>query len=342
MKSNGNDVEWMREELGRLRGELARVTRQRDILKARVRKNPGSVIGRYEEIKAQEGEYSVRELCEAMEVSRSGYYGWRGRVPSAREVMNLSLLEVIQKIFCEHRGRYGSRRIMVVLERMGQGCNHKRVERLMRENGLRGRSRARSQPRTTNSTHSELIAPNLLVGRGKPTAVDQIWVTDITYLRTEEGWVYLAAVMDLFSRRIIGWSLQESLELGLPLEALDRALARRGGAVGVIHHSDRGCQYASRRYCEALEERGFCRSMSREGHGFDNMAIESFWSTLKTEMRVEREGLRRIEVSGRVKDYIEVYYNRVRLHSALGYSSPREFEVKPRSRKKRSTLRNFL
>ncbi len=342
MKTNGSEVGGVGSGLGsgeraagleaeirKLRDELARVTRQGEILKMIVGKNRGSVTSRYEQIKALSAEFSVNELCETLEVSRSGYYRWMHRAPSKRAVANTALVQEIKRIFWKHRRRYGSPRITAALRRLGHRCNPKRVARLMREHGLRGRPRRSRQPRTTNSNHSGPIAPNLLEGKGFPTAVDQIWVADITYLPTREGWVYLAAVMDLYSRRILGWSLQATLGSKLPLEALERALARRGEASGVIHHSDRGCQYASQRYREALEEREFCRSMSRRGHGYDNSAIESFWSTLKGEMRVDGDGLPRTEVGLRVCDYIEAYYNDKRLHSALEYRSPVEFEDEP-------------
>ncbi len=329
MKRKGSDVGGVRveAELRKLRRELARVTRQSEILRASVGKNLGSVKDRYKQIEGLDGVYSVTELCKVLEVSRSGYYQWRDRRPSQRAVEDQVLLAEIKKIFWKHRGFYGSPRVTAALRRLGFHCNHKRVERLMREHQLQGRSRRRTRPQTTNSQHGGPIAPFLLEGGRRPTAVDQIWVTDITYLPTRDGWAYLAAVMDLFSRRILGWSVKGTLGAGLPLEALEQAMARRGEVSGVIHHSDRGCQYASRRYREALDQREFCRSMCRQGIGCDNGAMESFWSTMKAEMRLEGGIRGRFELGLIVYEYIEVYYNEERAHSALGFRSPMEFEV---------------
>lgn len=241
--------------------------------------------------------------------------------------MNAELTQRISEIFAEHKGRYGSPRMNAALRREGHRCNHKRVERIMRENGLRARSKRRWRPRTTNSKHSQPIAPNRLHDRAAPQALNEVWVQDITYLPTAEGWLYLAGVLDLHSRRVIGWSMQETLETSLPLAALQMALQHRGNPTEVIHHSDRGCQYASHEYRAVLRERGLIASMSRKANCYDNAAMESFWSSLKTEL--QSEGLDRLpkrNVRQIVFEYIESYYNRQRLHSSLGYQSPVEFE----------------
>lgn len=241
--------------------------------------------------------------------------------------MNQELSKMIHRIFAEHRGRYGSPRITATLRRAGYTCNHKRVERIMRENGLQARARQHWKPRTTDSRHPHPIAPNLLLERAAPKAVNEVWVEDITYLPTAEGWLYLAAVLDLYSRRLIGWSMQETLETRLPLAALQMALVQRGQPGQVIHHSDRGVQYASAAYREVLDENGFQASMSRKANCYDNAAMESFWSTLKTELRDEHlQALPKAAVRQLVFEYIEAYYNRRRLHSSLGYNTPVEFE----------------
>ena len=234
---------------------------------------------------------------------------------------------MIERIFSEHQGRYGSPRVTHALHGQGKKCNHKRVERIMREKGLQARSRRRFKPRTTDSKHSHPIAPNYLQERAQTKAINEVWVQDITYLRTAEGWLYLAAVLDLHSRRVIGWSMQETLETCLPLAALDMALKRRGHPGQVIHHSDRGCQYASREYRSVLAANGLIASMSRKGNCYDNATMESFWSSLKTELLHERlDRLPNASVQQIVFEYIESYYNRRRLHSSLGYQSPVEFE----------------
>lgn len=268
----------------------------------------------------------VRELCSLLGVARSGYYEWLQGKESARAASNRLLVEQIRQSFQAHRGNYGSPRITQELRRQGQGCNHKRVERLMRENGLKGRVSRGRRVRTTNSNHDQPIAPNLLLGRPAPNKVDEVWVADITYVPTAEGWMFLAAVMDLYSRQIIGWSLWENLEAGGPLQALGRALLKRGHPRGVIHHSDRGIQYASGRYRRQLECSGFIASMSRRGNCYDNAAMESFWSTLKREALEESQTWSKDRVRREIFEYIEASYNRRRLHSSLGYRSPVEFE----------------
>ena len=234
---------------------------------------------------------------------------------------------MIEKIFAEHKGRYGSPRVTEALRREGKKCNHKRVERIMREKGLQARSRRRYRPRTTDSKHRHPIAPNHLQDRAKAKGINEVWLQDITYLPTADGWLYLAGVLDLHSRRLIGWSMQETLETRLPLAALEMALKSRGHPRDVIHHSDRGCQYASQEYRSVLAENGLLASMSRKGNCYDNATMESFWSSLKTELHDERlDRLSKPEVQQLVFEYIEAYYNRRRLHSSLGYRSPVEFE----------------
>ncbi len=271
-------------------------------------------------------DYPVGPLCQAVQVARSGYYGWlKGQEP-AREMANVQLVEQIKTIYEAKRGTYGSPRITHELRRAGQKCNHKRVERLMRQQGLEGRTGKKRKVRTTNSDHDQPVAPNLLLERAAPQKTDEVWVADITYVPTAQGWLFVAAVMDLYSRQILGWSIWESLEAGGAIQALNRALAKRRYPRGVIHHSDRGIQYACREYRQQLERCGLVASMSRKANCYDNAAMEAFWSTLKREALEEsadwsKDRLRRV-----IFEYIESIYNRSRLHSSLEYQSPVDFE----------------
>lgn len=268
----------------------------------------------------------MSELCELLQVARSGYYAWQESPEGMRARENQCLSAQIEQVYREHRGCYGSPRITAQLRRQGQGCNHKRVERLMRQAGLAGRRGQRRRPRTTQSDHDQPIAPNLLLGRAAPNRVDEVWVADITYIPTAEGWLYLAAIMDLYSRQIIGWSLWESLAAPLTLQALQRALMKRNYPPGVIHHSDQGVQYATRDYRQQLRRCGLVASMSRRGNCYDNAAMEAFWSTLKREALEESADWTKNRVRQEVFEFIEAIYNRKRLHSSLGYNSPVDFE----------------
>jgi putative transposase len=268
----------------------------------------------------------VSAVCLLLGVTRSGYYAWRHRAQGARAVRNQALCGLIAACFQAHEGTYGSPRITEDLRQRGEVCNRKRIERLMREKGLRAHAKRPWRPRTTDSRHDDPIAPNLLLGRAKPERPNEVWVTDITYLRTNEGWLYLAGVLDLCSRKLIGWSLQEHLGTSLPKAALEMALCNRGHPRGVIHHSDRGCQYASQEYRSALSEAGLVASMSRRGNCYDNATMESFWSTLKNEDLQHSKVLSSEIVRQKVFTFIELKYNRTRLHSSLGYQSPVDFE----------------
>lgn len=272
-------------------------------------------------------EESVADLCALLGVARSGYYAWLKGRQSARARSNQLLLAEIRQAFKDHRGAYGSPRITAALRAKGQKCNHKRVERLMQQDGLQGRSSRPRKVRTTDSDHHEPVAPNLLRDQPAPTKTDEVWVTDITYIPTAQGWLFLAAVMDLYSRQILGWSLWENLEAGGPLQALARALHKRGHPRGVIHHSDRGVQYASLLYRQQLQRAGLIASMSRKGNCYDNAAMEAFWSTLKREALSQSVDWSKDRVRREVFEYIEAIYNRRRLHSSLGYQSPVDFET---------------
>ena len=271
-------------------------------------------------------EYPLRDLCAALEVSRSGYYAWRNRSETARGVANRLLTAEIQRVYHLKKGNYGSPRVTEHLRQEGHKCNRKRVERLMRQAGLKARTSRKRRVCTTNSDHDQPIAPNLLLGRAAPTRPNEVWVADITYMPTADGWLFLAAVMDLYSRQILGWSVWENLEAGGALQALRRALVNRDYPKGVIHHSDRGVQYACHTYRAELRVREFVPSMSRRGNCYDNAAMEAFWSTLKREAMSESAAWSKDRVRRELFQYIEGNYNQNRLHSSLGYQSPVDFE----------------
>jgi putative transposase len=284
------------------------------------------VTRRYQIIQELSKEHTVAELCDLLSVARSGYYARSKRSESASAQLNVTLCGRIQELFEKNRKRYGSPRITFGLRQEGYACNHKRVERLMRQQGLRARTRRRYRPKTTDSQQPHPIAPNLLLERAAPVRPDEVWVTDITYLPTAEGWLYLAGVMDLYSRKVIGWTMQETLETCLPLRALNMALTQRGHPLNVLHHSDRGCQYASLQYRQELASNQITASMSRKANCYDNATMESFWSTLKTELPEKTDSLPKNSVQRMVFAYIEAYYNRERYHSSLQYKSPVDFE----------------
>ena len=271
-------------------------------------------------------EYPVRMLCAVLGVNRSGYYGWCRAKESARALANRLLVEQIARVYHQKQGRYGSPRVTEQLRREGHRCNHKRVERLMRQQGLRGRTSRGRRVCTTQSEHDQPVAPNRLLGRAAPSRPNEVWVADITYVPTAEGWLYVAAIMDLYSRQILGWSVWDSLHAGGALQALRRALVSRCYPQGVIHHSDRGIQYACAAYRQELQAHGLVPSMSRKGNCYDNAAMEAFWSTLKREVLDQSPTWSKDRVRRELFEYIEATYNRSRLHSSLGYQSPVDFE----------------
>jgi transposase InsO family protein len=271
-------------------------------------------------------DFTVRDLCQVLGVWPSGYYAWRRGRETARELANRALLEQIQSVYEAQQGNYGSPRITRELQQQGQRCNHKRVERLMRQQGLKGRTGKGRRVCTTQSQHDQPVAPNLLLGRPAPLRPDEVWVADLTYIPTAQGWLFLAAVMDLYSRHILGWSVWESLAAGGAAQALARALVKRRPARGVIHHSDRGIQYACPAYRQQLQSAGLVPSMSRKGNCYDNAAMEAFWSTLKREALEDSPHWSKDRVRREIFQYIESIYNRSRLHSSLGYQSPVDFE----------------
>lgn len=271
-------------------------------------------------------EHPTKTMCEVLEVSRSGYYQWQSARASARALKTKAIRAKIASVHAASRGTYGSPRVTVALHKQGEAVGRNRVARLMKEAGLHGRQARRYRVRTTDSAHNEPIAPNLLPKASVPTKPDEVWVTDITYVETGEGWLYLAGVLDLYSRRLIGWAMGSSLKTALPLAALHMALRKRRPGAGLLHHSDRGCQYASAAYRSTLAGHGCIASMSRRGNCYDNATMESFWSTLKHELIYRRRFATRSEATTAIFDYIESFYNRIRLHSSLGFKSPLDYE----------------
>lgn len=267
----------------------------------------------------------VRRLCSLLEVSPSGYYHWRNRRPGPRARANQQLLQHIQEAFAQGRQTYGSPRITRLLQSQLIPCSQNRVARLMRTHSLQARAKRPFRPRTTDSRHLDRTAPNRLKEQTL-TRTNQAWAADITYLQAGSRWVYLAAVMDLFSRRIVGWTLGYSLHTSLVTEALQQALADRRPAAGLLHHSDRGRQYASSAFQALLAANQILPSMSAKGNCYDNATMESFWSTLKSEL-IHRCAFNDLPQASRaINDYIENFYNPKRLHSALGFNSPVDFE----------------
>ena len=265
----------------------------------------------------------VKSMCEVLKVSRSGYYAWEGREPSLRQRDNEELLRQIREVHTQSRRLYGSPRITAELRKQGVRCGKNRVARVMRENAIRGEVKKRRFRRTTDSRHNYALASNLLVERSQ---TEGVWASDMTFVPTSEGWLYVAAVMNVQSRKIIGLSMSDKLSQELASDALRDAVDRQNPSEGLIHHSDRGRQYASYAYQALLREYGMTPSMSRSGNCYDNAYVESFFGTLKTELVHGERYRTRLEARLSIFEYVEVYYNRQRSHSALGYRSPEQYE----------------
>lgn len=264
-------------------------------------------------------------MCRVLGVSRSGYYAWVARPTSRRDIENETLEREIARVHEASRRTYGSPRVCAELRRQGRPVGRHRVARLMRKQGLAGRMKRRFR-RTTNSDHEHPIASNLLARKFDASVPGKAWVADITYLWTAEGWLYLAVVIDLYSRRVVGWAMEDHLRTELALKALKMALAARPPNGQLIHHSDRGTQYASNEYRAMLAANGVTASMSRKGNCWDNAVAESFFGTLEIELVDGAHWITRDQARTAVFDYIEVFYNRRRLHSHNGYCSPAEHE----------------
>lgn len=279
---------------------------------------------KYRFIEAHRAAYPVERLCRVLAVSRSSYYAWCKRRPSARQQQDAVLSEQIQRYHRHSRATYGSRRLSQALRTAGVVCSRARVARLMRQHGLETRIR-RAYRVTTRPNPRLPVAPNRLDRQFTATRPNEKWVADFTYIRTQQGWLYLATVLDVFSRQIVGWSMSHRSQTELVENALRMALARRCPSAGLLHHSDRGSQYTSGDYQKLLAQHHIEVSMSRTGQPYDNAMAESFFATLKTECVTYRFATR-AEARATVFDYIEVWYNRQRLHSSLGYLSPAAFE----------------
>lgn len=276
-------------------------------------------------IEAEKGKYPVAFMCRQLGVSRSGFYAWCKRTPSQRTLQDALLVDEIKASHEQSRGTYGSPRVVKDLKERGIAVGRRRVARLMRRHGISGR-RPRRFRKTTDSAHGFAVAANVLDRQFDVDRPDKVWATDITYIRTWEGWMYLAVVVDLFSRRVVGWSMANHLRTSLVLKALQMALGRRSPQPELLHHSDRGCQYASRQYRQQLEQRGIVCSMSRKGDCWDNAVVESFFATLKKELIHRRPWTTIRATRTAIADYIEIFYNRKRRHSSLGYCSPVDYE----------------
>jgi transposase InsO family protein len=280
---------------------------------------------RFAFIRAEKAFFPVAALCRVLGVTRQGYYAFTSRAPSARQRGEVDLCDQVRQIFDESGATYGSPRVLHELRRRGYCTSKRRVERALRGMGLTP-PRPRRRCKTTVRDLSQPVAPNLLARDFDAQRPNERWVTDITYVHTEAGWVYVAAILDLFSRAVVGWSVDTTLSTRLPLAALDAAIRRRRPDAGLLHHSDRGCQYTSVDYRATLQSLDISVSMSRKGNCWDNAVAESFFSTLKSELIGRRTWRDAYDVRQALFEYIEIFYNRRRLHSSLGYRSPAAVE----------------
>lgn len=277
-------------------------------------------------IAEQKEQHSVRWLCQALNVSTSGYYAWRRRAPSPRTTANTALLVHIRAIRTETFETYGSPRMYHELRARGQACSVNRVARLMRLPHLAARHKRTHRIKTTCVNLAHPVAPNRVAQRFEASAPNQIWLGDMTYIPTRQGWLYLAVIMDLHSRRIVGWALDQTMTTELVQTALSMAIGRRQPAPGLVQHTDRGSQYTSADYQDQLRAHEFVASMSGTGNCYDNAPMESFFGTLKTELINWQQYATRLEAQHDIVSYIEGFYNATRRHSALGYRSPLDFE----------------
>jgi transposase InsO family protein len=276
------------------------------------------------------GQFAIEHMCSVLEVSRSGYYDWerrREQPPGPRQRRRAELVQEIRSAHERSRCTYGSPRVYQELKAQGQSVCENTIARLMREQGIRSVVHRRFRVRTTDSSHAHPLAPNVLERNFQQDLPDTAWCADITYVPTQEGWLYLACVIDLCSRKVVGWSMAEHLRAQLCTEALGMAIARRRPGGGLLHHSDRGVQYACGEYRKLLEEHGIQCSMSNRGDCWDNAPMESFFKTLKSELVYQNDYRTREQARRSIFEYIEVFYNRTRRHSSLGYLSPVEFEA---------------
>jgi putative transposase len=282
---------------------------------------------RYRVIQKHDRRYPIRLMCRALTVSPAGYYAWAGRPESDRSVYNRTLLSAIRMIHQESRETYGSPSIWDALIKRGHRVGENRIARLMRVEGIRAKT-VKKWRATTDSGHTWPVVTNTLNRQFQIEQPNRVWAGDITYVWTTEGWLYLAVVLDLYSRTVIGWAMGHRLTVDLAERALTMAVANRKPTAGLLHHSDRGSQYAATSYQRLLGEHGITSSMSRKGNCWDNACVESFFGTLKRELVYHRHYATRDEATLDIFEYIEVFYNRRRRHSTLGYDSPAEYEAR--------------
>jgi transposase InsO family protein len=282
---------------------------------------------RYRVIQEHDRRYPIRLMCRALAVSAAGYYAWRVRPESARSVSDRTTRSAIRVIHRDSRETYGSPRIWDALVKQGHRIGEHRVARLMRQDGIRAKTVTKWRT-TTQSNHQWPVAANTLNRQFTVAAPNRVWAGDITYVWTLEGWLYLAVLLDLYSRRVVGWAMSQRITVELTEQALTMALAKRAPTAGLLHHSDRGSQYAATSYQRVLDAYGLLPSMSRKGNCWDNACVESFFGTLKRELVDQRRYVTREEARQDIFEYIEVFYNRQRRHSTLGYHSPAEYEAR--------------
>jgi putative transposase len=282
---------------------------------------------RYRFIDDHRGVWPIAVQCDVLEVARSGYYAWRKRPPSVQAQRRAELTNRIQAIRAwKNHDVYGAPRIHKELVAQGHACNRKTVAKCMKQAGIQAKTVKKFRVITTDSNHSHPVAENIVDRNFTPSAKNQTWTSDITYIRTDEGWLYLAAVEDLFSRKIVGWSMSDRIDSRLVVDALEMAIQRELPGQGLVAHSDRGVQYASEHYQTLLRKHAVTCSMSRKGNCWDNAPMESFFATLKKELVHHERYQSRQEARQSLFEYIEIFYNRVRRHSSLGYLSPLQFE----------------
>jgi putative transposase len=278
-------------------------------------------------IKEHLSEFPVERVCEVLDVSRSGYYDWKDRPRNSQSKRREELAVKIREIYEESRGAYGSPRVFEALKALGENVSENTVAGIMQEREIRAKTKKKYVPRTTDSQHQQPIARNILDRQFKAGLPNQKWAADITYVPTGQGWLYMAGVIDLCTRKIVGWSMAEHMRSDLVEDALKMAIARQQPGDGLLHHSDRGSQYAGDDYQHLLQTHNMICSMSGKGDCWDNAMMESFWATLKTELVNHESYATRDQARQSIFEYVEIFYNRKRLHSSLGYQSPEAFEA---------------
>ena len=271
--------------------------------------------------------HSIEKMCQVLKVSCSGYYKHKKLPPSKRSIQNTKLLSIIEEKFYLNKKRYGSPRMYQLLISLDHKISLNKVARMMKNNGLYAKKKKRFRI-TTDSNHKYYVSPNILKRNFNPKLKNQVWVSDITYLWTDEGWIFLCTIIDLFNKKVVGWALSNSLSTELVLTSFEMAVMRENPSHGLIFHSDRGVQYTAKEFRSKLKSYKMVQSMSRKGNCWDNAPAESFFSTIKTELIYMKNYKTREEVRNEIFEYIEIYYNRVRLHSSLGFLSPLDYENK--------------